>query len=267
MLAAAPGVGYIHEPFNPGIAPGFLGAPLPAYYLHIHHGNEAEYASRIEDLIAFRYPLFQNISNVGSFAQLKMVLGDQRRMMLYNVRGSRPLIKDPIAFFSAEWMAARFGIDVLVMIRHPAAFCASLIARDWHFDFSNFTRQPALIARYLSSYADRIADYAANPRDIVGQGILLWNCIHTTIGEYQKSHPRWQFIRHENLSRYPQQGFSDLYEKFGLLMTDGARDVIRTASVGHKPTDWRRVLSPQQIVQIRTGTSAVAGMFYADDDW
>ena len=267
MLAASPGVGYIHEPFNPGIVPGFLGAPLPTYFLHIHHGNEAEYASRIEDLMAYRYPLVRNFSHIDSISQISKLLGDQRRIALYRVRGFRPLIKDPIAFFSAEWLAARFGFEVLAMIRHPAAFCASLIARDWHFDFSNFTRQPALVARFLTSYADQIADHAANPRDIVGQAILLWNCIHTTIGEYRKSHLRWQFIRHEDISTNPEQGFSDLYERFGLLMNNGARAAIRAASDGHDPTDWRRVLSPQQIGRIRRGTAAVADAFYAEDEW
>lgn len=267
MLAAAPGVGYIHEPFNPGIAPGVLGEPLPAWFLHIDHANEAEYAARFEGLLDYRYPLVRNLARISSIAEISKLLGDQRRMVRYRLRGDRPLVKDPIAIFSAEWLAARFGFEVLVMIRHPAAFCASLIAMDWHFDFSNFSSQPSLIGRYLAAFAGEIADHAANPRDITGQAILLWNCIYTAIGEYRNSHPRWQFVRHEDISRNPEQGFSDIYEGFGLAMNRCARAAIMAAFDGHNPADWRRFLSPEQIERIRSGTAVVAAGFYAEDDW
>ncbi len=42
---------------------------------------------------------------------------------MYNIR---PLIKDPIGLFSYKWLVSKFDMDVLVLIKHPAAFVSSL---------------------------------------------------------------------------------------------------------------------------------------------
>ena len=51
--------------------------------------------------------------------------------------GLRPLLKDPIAIMSCEWLAETFNMDVIVVIRHPAAFVASLKVAGWEFAFVN----------------------------------------------------------------------------------------------------------------------------------
>lgn len=72
-------------------------------------------------------------------------------------------------------------MNVLVQVRHPAAFCSSLKVKDWEFDFNNFLRQPLLIENYLYPFRDEIQEFAERKRNIIEQGILLWNCIHHTI--------------------------------------------------------------------------------------
>ena len=43
MLALAPGVGYIHEPFSPATAPGISSAAFDVYFICIIVENEVRY--------------------------------------------------------------------------------------------------------------------------------------------------------------------------------------------------------------------------------
>ncbi len=70
-------------------------------------------------------------------------------------RGATPLVKDPIALFSAEWLAATFDMRVLVMIRHPAAFAASIRRRGWRHRFADFLEQPLLMRDLLGAVRGR----------------------------------------------------------------------------------------------------------------
>ena len=94
----------------------------------------------------------------------------------YKYRSSkvRPLVKAPIALFSAEWLAARFDMDVLILIRHPAAFVSSLKIKNWNFPFDHFLQQPKLIRNHLAIYEEEIQEYATQKFEVINQAILLW---------------------------------------------------------------------------------------------
>lgn len=63
----------------------------------------------------------------------------QRQLILEDREiGRRLLIKDPLAYFSSKWFAKSYDMDVLILIRHPAAFAASLKQQGWYFPFSHF---------------------------------------------------------------------------------------------------------------------------------
>ena len=144
-----------------------------------------------------------------------------RHCLAYRLRGVRPLLKDPIAVFSAEWLAETFGAQVVVLIRHPAAFADSLNRAGWNYDFSNFLRQPLLMERYLYRFADEIRAAAAQPMDILDQASLLWRAIYHTVYEYQQAHPAWYFVRHEDLSLDPIAEFRRLFGYLDLPFSTG----------------------------------------------
>ncbi len=56
-------------------------------------------------------------------------------------------MKDPLALFSSEWLASEFDMDVVLLVRHPAAFAASVRRQGYHHPFSHFLLQPALMDR------------------------------------------------------------------------------------------------------------------------
>jgi Sulfotransferase family len=284
MLGVAPGVGYLHEPLSPRRWPGWLRRPPPYWFLHISRDNEHEYAGLIRDLFAFRYP-WANVLRVRHPRQAFQIAEEVPFGLWYRLQGARPLLKDPIALMSTEWLAERFGAQPVVMLRHPAAFAASLLGLDWpRFDFANWRDQPLLLRGLLAPYERDIEAFADRPGDLIDETILLWNAIHHVIGVFQERHPDWAFVRHEDLSEEPVKGFRDLYDRLGLTWDPVAEAVILRASTGPEDVPphlhrtvrrdsraarwtWARRLSPNQAARVREGTAQVASAWYGDEDW
>ena len=125
-----------------------------------------------------------------------------------------PYANPSICSISADavQLASQFDMQVLVLIRHPAAFCSSLKIMNWQFDFKNFLRQPLLMEAYLYAYKKEIKEFTQSEKDIIDQSILLWNCIHFTVKKFQERNTDWIFIRHEDISLDPCDQFRLLYE-------------------------------------------------------
>lgn len=284
MLAVAPGVGYVHEPFSPRRWPGWSRRPIPHWYLHVTSENEAEHVALVEDVLAFRYPAW-SLLRVRSARQAFQVAEEAPWALWNRLRGARALVKDPVALMSAEWLAERFGMEVVVMIRHPAAFAGSLLRLDWpRFDFRNWAEQPLFLRDLAGPYKDGIRRFDPARQDLVEEAILVWNVIHHVIRGYRERHPDWRFVRHEDLAEEPVKGFHDLYEGLGLEWDRIAERIIVRSSTGkaevpvylHRTVrrdsrasrwTWRDRLTPEDRDRIRAGTAEVAAGFYEDEDW
>ena len=284
MISAAAHIGYIHEPFNVGIKIGVNPRPSRYWFQHICDRNVENYYLIFEGILRFKYPLRSNLARVSSTRDLAKVVRDQGLSLSHRVRRDRPLVKDPIALFSAEWLYENFGMDVLVMIRHPAAFCSSLKIRGWRFDFRNFLDQPLLMERYLYPFQEKLDEYARNERSVIEQAVLLWTCTHHVITEYQEQHGNWLFVKHEDLSLNPLDRFQSIYSRFELEFTSRARRRILQSSGSHNPAEyttsnefmrnsklsiwnWKDRLERHEIDMIRERTSDIAGSFYGEDEW
>ena len=190
----------------------------------------------------------------------------------------RPLVKDPIAIFSAEWLASAFNMDVVVLIRHPAAFAGSLKKAKWTHPFRDFSEQPLLMTQHLSNYKEEINRYARNETDVINQAILLWNLIHYMIIKYQKNHNDWIFVRHEDLSEDPKIAFKNIYDKLNIAYSsDIERKLLKFSfsedAEGLKRDSksnilsWKDRLTEDEIKRIKNGTSELANTFYPDEYW
>lgn len=284
MLAAAPHVGYIHEPFNVDINIGVNPKPFKRPFQYISKEKSEYYTALFDGIIHYKYPLMKNITKIRTLMDAADLLRDQGLFLLHKIHNNRPLIKDPIALFSAEWLYKKFNMNVLVMIRHPAAFCSSLKIKRWEFDFNHFLGQPRLMEKYLGKFEETIRQYAETERDIIDQAILLWNCIHYTISIYRKRHPEWLFVRHEDLSLDPVNQFQNIYESFGLEFTPKVKAKILETSGAHNPIEqqagneyvrnsrknidnWKKRLNSDEIKRIKKKTSKISTLFYSADAW
>ena len=55
MLARGPGVGYIHEPFNPLTSPGIRRAPIHVFFQYVCPENEELFLPGVSRTLEFSY--------------------------------------------------------------------------------------------------------------------------------------------------------------------------------------------------------------------
>ena len=283
MLALAPGVAYIHEPFSPRTAAGLSPARFDRYFTVVTSENEARYRPGLEQTIRFRYGLGAQLRSLRGGRDVARVPRDLARVERARLSGARPLVKDPIALLSAEWLAETFGMEVVVLIRHPAAFAASLKRLGWKHSFATFI-QDGRVPEVLRPYEAEIREQAEQPGEILAQAALLWRVLYNAVDGYRERHPGWSFLRHEDVSAEPLATFERLYSEFGLEFTPAAREAIARASAPDNPAElatphaveldsaaslgrWREDLTAEEVETLRERTRDVWPRFYSDEDW
>ncbi|MCK4817188.1 sulfotransferase, partial [bacterium] len=187
ILSVIPSIGYIHEPFNPlhrRSSPGICKAKFKYQYTYVTEENESEFYEDILTTINFRYNLLLQIREVIKKRQGFRTLFRQYSGFLINryIHHARPLFKDPMALFSTEWPAKRFNMDVVILIRHPAAFISSVKRMNWpQHDFSQFLKQPLLMRDHLYPFEKEIKELVTNKHDVIDEGILLWKMFYYVV--------------------------------------------------------------------------------------
>jgi hypothetical protein len=284
LAAAATPMGYIWEPFNPRHRPGTFPIRFPHYFHYVCAENAAECAAPLADMLAFRYRPGAELRSLRRPRDAARMGRDWWRFTRCGRRGATPLVKDPIALFSAEWLAATFDMRVLVMIRHPAAFAASIRRRGWRHRFADFLEQPLLMRDLLAPYAGEIRAASEQRLHILDEAVLLWNILYGTVARLEERHPDWVFARHEDIAREPVARFRALYAELGLGWSDAVERLVLQTSSASNPAGldradairldsaaaaaaWRSQLSAEEIARIRRGTEPLADRYYAGGDW
>jgi len=255
ILAEGEGVEYIHEPFNAleNIDEGMHLPQFQYWFTYVTDENQGEF-------------------------------GDALGALLESNQSKRVLIKDPIAVFSAEWLAAAFGMDVVVLVRHPLAFVSSLKINNMWPPFTDLLQQPFLMRDYLEPFRVEMEKVAGQKQDIVGQAALLWVIINTVVKQYRDRHPDWVFLRYEDLAASPLAQFSALFERVGLEFNETLRESVllhsrlkKNASRESNPKVtresskhlevWKERLSEDEIKRVRCQVALLAQEFYPEEDW
>jgi hypothetical protein len=283
MLALAPDLAYVHEPFSPRTPTGLSPARFDRYFTVVTAENEARYGPGLERTLDLRYDLGAQLRSARRPRDIARIPRDLARLRRTRRSGSRPLMKDPIALLSAEWLAQRFRMNVVVLIRHPAAFAASLKRLGWKHSFATFL-DDGRIPHVLEPFEREIREQAREPGDILSQAGLLWRLLYNAVDGYRERHPEWVFLRHEDASLDPVETFARLYERLGLELTPEARETIARASAPENPAElttphaveldsaaslgrWREQLTAAEVEQLRERTRDVWPRFYSDEDW
>jgi hypothetical protein len=288
MLSAAPEVYYIHEPFNPSINLHKYGLPrlFERYFTYITEGNESYYYSAIKCLIGGKYKLRYGIADARSLGDLQRTLKQYREFRRRRKTSLVPLIKDPIALLSADWLCRRFDINVLVMIRHPAAVISSMKRLGWGtFPDRWALPQYRLMNELLAPFEEQLKQLEKKECDLIEHNAVQWKMLHHVISYYKKEHRDWVFLRHMDISCDPMTCFTELFNTFGLTLTEFARNNIEEYSSRSNPaqaygtekpfqlnseatiSNWKHKLSPSEIQRIRELVEDVSCEFYSDDDW
>jgi len=286
MIGASDEVGYVHEPFNPTRGPGICRARFPYAFTYVPRGTDGAVERDFRRMLEFKYNYGAQALSIRSRAELRTLAGDGGRFLRYRVKGVRPLLKDPMAVFSSEWIAETFDAQVVVVVRHPAAFVSSIKRAGWAHPFSHFADQTQLMDSHLRPFADEIAEFTRAEHDILDQGALLWRLVHRTLATYRSEHPDWVFVRHEDLSIDPVGGYERLFAALELPYTEAVRERVRRSSSSANPAErevgdpdfgvrdssanvsnWQRRLTREEIEHIHRKVSDVSGLFYTEDEW
>ena len=281
MISAPPNIAYVNEPFNILYKPGSCRPHFQYWYTYVCEENESSHTKYIEDCLNYKPHMLKKALKYGSFADLPRLTRFQVQCIKARLLNKRPLVKDPLAVFSSEWLAERFNMDVVILIRHPAAFVGSLKVADWPFSFSHILNQPLLIDKHLSKFEVEIKEFAENDHDLIDQAILLWNLVYSMVLNFKNKYgDDWIFVRHEDLSRAPLEEYRKIYDKLGISFSDHAEHRISRYSYADSKNqdrstrdsksniwNWTTRLTEDEISRIREKTHQVAKNFYQEEDW
>ena len=222
-------------------------------------------------------------SNVIEQRTRKIFLKNQPQHWIPPLRHQRLIIKDPIAALSSDWIAKNFDLEVIVLVRHPAAFAASLKRLGWWHPLEHFLKQTTLMQTHLQPYR---AEIASKPQDIVEQAAIIWKCLYSVLLTYLDSHPNWLVNKHEVLSSNPVAELRALYETLGLQWSATVEEIVvrytrcgnsvdaPKGTVHHLRRDsvaniarWKETLTAEEIARVYEITRPIYSSYYQDEDW
>ena len=257
MLALAEGTRYLHEPLNNRFTvEHFKEEPFPYWFMYIDDFNEKEY-----------------ISKVARMLQLPPA----------SVAEGYPVVKDPISVFSSPWLARTFNLDVVMLVRHPAAFVRSILELQWNTRPKMLFRQTPLVEAWLSPMENELREQQQR-QDPLTDAAFMWKGIHFVVVQYLERNPQWTLLRHEDLAREPHLGFRKLYTRLGLDYNEKIAKKIDKHSNAGNPTNprhhwqvrrnsretvrnWYGYFTEEQLKTIRSIVEPVSRHFYSDAEW
>lgn len=278
IISKSPKVVYVDEPFNVKhkIKKNF---PFTVWFEHVSSNTPIEYQEQ-----SLKYIKSHGEFTITSFFSELQHLKSKNyiRFFLNGISGKRRkkrlLYKDPIAILSAEWFYRNINSQIIVLIRHPAAFVASIKVKKWNHDFNSFLKQPELMEDHLMEFKSQIESYAKSPPDIIDQGILLWNIFHSMILKYQDKYPEWYFVKHEEISKNPVEGYEEIFRFLELPYSEKIKQAILNSTESKKQgllsrdsraniKTWKKRLSVDEINRIKNGTFEISQKYYTEADW
>jgi hypothetical protein len=123
------------------------------------------------------------------------------------------VIKDPTGALMTEYLHVHFGVQPVIVIRHPLSFVASLKRVNWWPDVHKLVRQDTLFRDYLASNP---AFWETNWKDPIESASAHWRLLHTILRDQANRYPGWTFVKLEEVSQYPIQEFKRLYKNLAL---------------------------------------------------
>ncbi len=283
MMSLSKDIGYIHEPLLHHNEFSLCSDKLQYYYPFIDSHNEELYVEDVKKSINHHINYIKPFKSHLQNGSLQYYAKTVVESLQSRFTSKRALIKDPLAFFSVEWLYKNFNTKPILIIRHPAAFVASVIKQNWQQPFSHFRDQKELFEQKLKPFQDDIIKFSVNTYPLIDQAILTWNMIHYQMHNYMNDHNDWYFTRHENLSASPVEEFEKLYKYSDIPFTDKIKDKIKIYSglseekvifnkkVQRNSRDnilaWKKRLTEDEIEYIYARVKEFSKHFYSDDEW
>ena len=191
------------------------------------------------------------------------------------------LVKEVASFLSLEWVVARWQPQVLVILRHPGAYAASV--RALNQDPEEVTRL-RLLCRAPALREDHLGSLLPSLERIdtpLAAAVASWGIRTRVALRALERHPDWGVVHYEDVARDPETVFRALYARFGLPWTAEIADWIRakasseskglfsTSRVSQTRIDaWRGQLTRAEAMNVRQVLEPFELPLYgAEADW
>ena len=240
VLSAPFTVDYVHEPFNPACG-------IPAAnrrHLYARPGGEVaeQLKPHVAELLRFRARLrtgyFRNDTPARRLA--KRFIGSRGpanyRLARLNPFSRTAILKEPVGCLLAEFLAEEFGVEPIILVRHPVAFVASVLRLGWtwELDPGHFAAQPELIE---DCFAGERALFRREWRDPLERAAFCWRVLNQALLAQAARHPDWPVLRHEDVSARPLEHFRELYSRYALPWSPRVERLVRRLTSDANPTE------------------------------
>ena len=291
VLSFSHQISYLNEPFN--LESGISGIQHAFPYIGLGDSDsEKTYIKLIDDFFSFRakfgYTKYESDGVVKTL--LKKTFGTKASIQykwawFLNIlpwSKRRLLIKDPTAAFLSGYLATKYDCRVLILVRHPGAFLASIKRLGWGWDFKHFLEQRSLMNNYLKE----LEPLLDKPQSIPYQAALLWLSIYKVLHSFYKDDGNWKIVRHEDICLNPLEQFQLIYKWLEMDFTnetmaktnkltnlknkieacsDSVHDLRRNSRglVNY----WKKSLSYDEIEILQKITEPISTMYYDNNSW
>ncbi len=265
VLSFAGNVRYIREPLSHG---GYTaGAGLDGF----------EYLLADDDAPNYEAVWCKVLSLDPFLGRRWLMAQSQRWLHRLPVWPARLLIKEVNCPLALEWLAKRFGFQIVVTLRHPCGYVASGMRLEsvGHevINLDLLLAQPRLMSEF--SPADQ--DWIRNLKDPVARMAAGFGMVYRIIANQLPHHPEWTTVCHETTCDAPHKNFEQLCDRLGLKANRRMREFLDTSTVTHdadlyslnrisaqQPAKWKSELSSQQIDTVASVIERFKLPFYRD---
>lgn len=284
MLDLSPTTHYVHEPFAPMNHRSWLSERPVERYLHQSPHRPSPFDRDLERIVALRPPALALLRRSRGPRDVLRAIEQVVTARRARMRDGRAIIKDPFALLLAEWIHARTDAEVVVCVRHPAAFVSSVKRLEWRLDERWLLVQDELMSEELRAWAPALR--RAGELDTVDHACLVWRVLNSVVIRLEQDHPEWTVTRYEDLALRPVVGFRHVFEHHGLAWSTAIADEIGRLNSAANPTEvpvrerasvvrdsrgavwtWRDRLTEGEIDRVHRTTSDVASHWYGDAKW
>jgi len=194
------------------------------------------------------------------------------------------LVKDPNASLLLKTLSRWKEAQSVIIIRHPAAFYASLKRMNWKISPKTLFLYPDELKVMLPDWI--IGHLNDEPDSPVKQSAIHWAALNAILLQFSMELPNTIVCRHEDLSQNPVDQYRELFQKLDLSFTGKTREAIEELCGTGNPTDpvegaihtlkrnsasniwrWKEFISPDELSQIQDITGSLGRKLYPEDDF
>ena len=227
MLAGDPAIGVIHEPLNLDYgmrhadqwypcADDLRQAEIVRAVIEPALNGRGRYKARPSD------PLLKRVTR-------SLTGGPDEWRYRNAMRWADHLVfKDPFAVLSSAWLARQYDMQVVVMVRHPCAYLASLKRMSW--------MPPTQIVAdnlYPEGRPRELEDRISQAQSFAERTGLFWSLIYGHVLKAREVEPeRILLMRHEDVSTAPDAYAPQLLDHLRINRREGIVERFRSSTSG-----------------------------------